>query len=267
MRLLDCWGGCHAVNELGSILVFRMKMLQSHFWHLHQTENHPLLRVSLLMLQLWLRCIVGWIPMWRCDGTPCCLPHTCLVHLCTLNLDISSPFAWHFEEHVVKSGASSAAFISPRSCTASCQKPCRRCRLQGICKAVLYAFHVHHVPSSSIACSNCFIIANKKVRKKYDPGVTEEMSVSLNGWIIFKYTRSNLGSKQRWQHCRTPEASTEAALDSCLPYIMMSHCWSQLIYTKQKDMHPPNAEVDQTKSNTCRKLALSLSISYFTNRR
>jgi hypothetical protein len=41
--------------------------------------------------------------------------------------------------------------------------------------------HVHHVPSSSIACSNCFIIANKKVRKKYDPGVTEEMSVSLNG--------------------------------------------------------------------------------------
>lgn len=59
MRLLDCWGGCHAVNELGSILVFRMKMLQSHFWHLHQTENHPLLRVSLLMLQLWLRCIVA----------------------------------------------------------------------------------------------------------------------------------------------------------------------------------------------------------------
>ena len=92
------------------------------------------------------------------------------------------------------------------------------------------------------------------------------MSVSLNGWIIFKYTHSNLGSKQRWQHCRTPEASTEAALDSCLPYIM-SHCWSQLNYTKQKDMHPPNAEVDQTKSNTCRKLALSLSISYFTNRR
>lgn len=26
-------------------------------------------------------------------------------------------------------------------------------------------------------------------------------------------------------------------------------------------MHPPNAEVDQTKSNTCRKLALSLSLS------
>lgn len=65
-------------------------------------------------------------------------------------------------------------------------------------------------------------------RGKKHSGATQNWPLWRNihiPWLDYLQTHSSLGSKQRWQHCRTPEAWTAAALDSWLD--RMPHCGQQ----------------------------------------